>query len=311
MRWKRASRNYVEDRRGGGGFGGFGGGGGSGRGGGMPIPIPMGRGTGGLGIVIFIAFIALQMCSGGNLLGGGSGSGGDPAGGVGGIRAPGGDAELPAEEEQVEFVRAVTEDIQVMWQEAFRTAGRQYEDTTLVLFEQGVNTACGSASSAVGPFYCPADGKIYLDLSFFRELRDRFGAPGDFAQAYVIAHEFGHHVQNVLGINEEVRRQQQADPGRANELSVRMELQADCLAGIWANSVWANPDDQAVQEITEEDIREGLDAAAAVGDDRIQERSGAGVNPDTWTHGSAEQRMDWFRRGFREGTTDACDTFAA
>ena len=312
MRWRRASRNYVDDRRGG-GFGGFGRGGGSGGGGfgrGGGIPIPIGGGMGGLGLLIFVAFFLIQMCSGGLGSGGTGGTGaGGPAGGVGGIQAPAADGGLPEDEEQVEFIRAVVEDVQVTWQEAFAAAGREYEDTRLVIFEEAVDTGCGQASSQVGPFYCPVDRRIYLDLGFFRELSTRFGAPGDFAQAYVIAHEFGHHVQTVLGIGDRVRQEQQANPDQANDLSVRMELQADCFAGVWAYSVWAQPDQQAVESITEADIREGLEAAAAVGDDRIQQRSGRGVNPETWTHGSSEQRMDWFQRGFREGSADACDTF--
>lgn len=319
MRWKRASRNYVEDRRGGGGgFGGFGGGGGRMGGGGIPIPIPTGRGgAGGLGLIIVIAFIAIQMCSGG--LGGGTGSpGGDPGaggngglgGGIGGLQAPDPEGSFEVQDDQTEFVRAVTEDVQVTWQEAFRAANRQYRDATLVLFDSGVNTGCGTASAQVGPFYCPVDEKIYIDLTFFDQLSSQFGASGDFAQAYVIAHEFGHHVQTVLGIGERVRAEQQSNPDRANDLSIRMELQADCFAGVWAHSVWGQPDDQAVQSITEEDIREGLEAAAAVGDDRIQEQSGRGVNPESWTHGSSQQRMDWFQRGFKEGSADSCDTFS-
>ena len=306
MRWKRASRNYVDDQRGG-GFGGLGGGR---RGGGFGIP--MGRGgTGGLGLLIVLAFVGFQMCSGG-LPGGGTSGGTGPGGGFGGIRAPGGDGgTVPKTDDQTEFVRSVTEDVQVTWQEAFGAAGREYRDTRVTLFDDQVSTACGVASSQVGPFYCPADERIYIDLAFFDQLRTEFGASGDFAQAYVIAHEFGHHVQTVLGISERVRAEQGRDPANANALSVAMELQADCFAGVWAHSVWANPDDQAVQSITEEDIREGLAAAAAVGDDRIQARSGSGVNPETWTHGSSEQRMEWFQRGFRDGTTDACNTFGS
>ncbi|HVL54671.1 MAG TPA: neutral zinc metallopeptidase, partial [Vitreimonas sp.] len=280
------------------------------RGGGMPIPIPGGRaggGIGGLGLVILLAFFVLQMCGGG--LDPGTGGGGGPRGGIGGIQAPGPAGSLPEEEEQVEFIKAVVEDVQVTWQEAFAAAGREYEETTLVLFEDAVSTACGGASSASGPFYCPADRKVYLDLSFFRELETRFGAPGDFAQAYVIAHEFGHHVQTILGISDSVRRDQQANPDRANDLSVRMELQADCFAGVWAHSVWSQPGEGTVESITEEDIREGLEAAAAIGDDRLQRQAGRAVNPESWTHGSSQQRMDWFQRGFREGTAEACDTF--
>jgi predicted metalloprotease len=311
MKWKRATKNYVEDRRGQGG-GMFGGGGGFGRGGGIPIPIPGGRaggGIGGLGLVLIIAFIAIQMCSGGFGGGGGGGDGG-LGGGVGGLQAEARDASLPPADEQEEFIRSVVQDIQEVWAEAFQAAGRDYEETTLVLFEDGVNTACGAASSQSGPFYCPGDRKVYLDLSFFRELATRFGAPGDFAQAYVIAHEFGHHVQTILGINESVRREQQANPNQANDLSVGMELQADCFAGVWAHSIWTEPGEGTVTEITEQDIQEGLDAAAAVGDDRILEQAGREVNPDLFTHGTSEQRMRWFQTGFRAGSADACDTFS-
>ena len=312
MRWKRPSRSYVQARRGGGGFGGFGGGGMGG--GGIPIPIPGGRGGfGGMGLLIVIAVIAFQMCSGGGISipsGGGGGGGGGLGGGIGGLSAPqDGDTGVPSGDTQAEFVDAVTTDVQTMWQETFADAGREYRDATLVLFSRGVNTACGSASSAVGPFYCPADETIYLDMTFFEELSQRFGAQGDFGPAYVIAHEFGHHVQTVLGISEQVRAEQQRNPNAANDLSVRQELQADCFAGLWAHSVFRNPDNANVTDITDEDIREGLDAAAAVGDDRIQQQAGRNVNPETWTHGSSEQRMEWFQRGFRDGTTDACNTF--
>ena len=280
----------------------------------MGFPIPMGGGMGGLGLVLVLAFVGLQMCGGG-LMGGGSGGTGGTGGngGFGGLRAPAPGGELPADasDTEVEFVRSVTEDIQLSWQEAFEAAGRDYPETTLVVFEGQTDTACGFASSATGPFYCPGDRKVYLDLSFFRELSTTYGAPGDFAGAYVIAHEFGHHVQTVLGISDEVRRLQQSNPDQANDLSVRMELQADCFAGVWAHSVWAEPGDNvAVEEITEADIREGLQAAAAVGDDRLQQRSGREINPESWTHGSSEQRMEWFQRGFREGTSDACDSFS-
>ena len=173
----------------------------------------------------------------------------------------------------------------------------------LVLFEDAVNSGCGSATSAVGPFYCPADERVYLDLGFFRDLRERFGSPGDFAQAYVIAHEFGHHVQHLLGIDEDVRRAQADDPGRANELSVRQELQADCLAGVWSYTAEERGLVQAG------DLEEALQAASAIGDDRIQEASGTRVNPESWTHGSAAQRSRWFRAGFEGGEIAACDTF--
>jgi hypothetical protein len=283
----------------------------------MGFPIPMGGGMGGLGLVLVLAVVGLQMCGGGGLLGGGSGGTGGTgtgSGGFGGFRAPAPGGEMPVDgsDTEIEFVRSVTQDVQVSWQEAFDAAGRDYEETTLVVFEEQTDTACGFASAATGPFYCPADRKVYLDLSFFRDLSTEYGAPGDFAGAYVIAHEFGHHVQTILGISDEVRRLQQSNPDQANGLSVRMELQADCFAGVWAHSVWTQRGDSvAVEEITEADIREGLEAAAAVGDDRLQRRSGREINPESWTHGSSEQRMEWFRRGFDAGTTDACDTFGA
>ena len=172
----------------------------------------------------------------------------------------------------------------------------------MVLFTDRWNSGCGPASAATGPFYCPADHKVYLDLGFFDELKARFGAQGgDFAMAYVVAHEFGHHVQNALGISEQVQQMSGQDPSRRNDLSVRQELQADCLAGVWGDSS---------SDIEEGDIQEALSAASAVGDDRIQESTTGRVDPETWTHGSAEQRVAWFTRGFKSGSTDQCDTFA-
>jgi predicted metalloprotease len=167
-----------------------------------------------------------------------------------------------------------------------------------------VQSACGTGQAAMGPFYCPLDGKVYIDLSFYDELRQRFQAPGDFAQAYVIAHEVGHHVQNITGVSNEVRKQQQKKPGDANDLSVRLELQADCLAGVWAHNTYENV------VLERGDIDEGLAAAAAVGDDRLQKQAGVEVNPDTWTHGSSEQRKRWFTNGYESGNPDSCDTFS-
>ena len=174
-----------------------------------------------------------------------------------------------------------------------------------MIFDGSTQTACGQGTAATGPFYCPADSKIYIDLSFFRELRDRFGAPGDFAQAYVIAHEYGHHVQNLLGINAEVQRMSQEDPGRANDLSIRLELQADCLAGVWGHVAFAD------EELSPGDLQEGLGAAEAVGDDRIQETTTGRIDPESWTHGSSEQRARWFQVGFDSGDPKDCDTFQA
>jgi uncharacterized protein len=192
-----------------------------------------------------------------------------------------------------------------VWAAEFQQAGRQYQYARLNMFTDQVNTGCGPATSAVGPFYCPADAEVYIDLEFFRELSDRFGAPGDFAQAYVVAHEIGHHVQNLLGISDEVRQRQQAagSQAEANRLSVGLELQADCLAGVWAHSVYVRGD------LEPGDIEEGLAAAEAVGDDRIQAQAGMTVDPETWTHGSSADRQEWFDRGFESGESSQCETF--
>ena len=262
--------------------------------GGGGIPIPMGGGIGGI-IVVVIIFIVIQLLSGG--------FGGGNQGGAGST------SSLNPDDEMGQFVNSVTVDIQTFWEEQFRAAGNDYPETVTVLFTDGTQTSCGAASSATGPFYCPADRKVYLDPGFFDELSRRFGAPGDFAQAYVIAHEYGHHVQNVLGTMDQVQQQQTSS--NANELSIRLELQADCLAGMWANWVMAHPDQANVESITDEDVREGLTAAAAVGDDRIQEQATGRIDRESWTHGSAEQRMKWFNVGFKQGSLQACDTFAA
>jgi predicted metalloprotease len=303
MRWKpgQGRSDNIEDRRGspGGGLGGLGG------------MIPGGaKGGGVLGLVLVVVLgIAGQSCAGGGG-GGDSASGGFDVGDLTEIlgqftEGSGATGESPIDEatdpeaDQVDFVSFVLDDVQGFWDGAFDEAGRNYEEAELVLFRQGVQTGgCGSASSGTGPFYCPADQKAYIDLSFFRELTDRFGAPGDFAQAYVLAHELGHHVQNLLGVDDEVRRLQQEDPDRVNELSVRQELQADCFAGIWAHSAFQR------DLLSDGDIREGLDAAAAVGDDRL------GVDsPESFTHGSAEQRQRWLQEGYQNGDLEGCDTF--
>ncbi|MGV8038687.1 MAG: neutral zinc metallopeptidase [Thermoanaerobaculaceae bacterium] len=209
----------------------------------------------------------------------------------------------PVEEERVDFVTFVLNDAQRVWAQQFASSGTQYQNAKLVLFTDAVGSACGYAQSASGPFYCPGDGKVYIDLAFYDELRHRFGASGDMAQAYVIAHEIGHHVQNLLGLDEKVRLLQQQRPDLANDLSVRMELQADCFAGIWAHST-------ARRDILERgDLEEALGAAAAIGDDRLQRQAGQRVNPDTFTHGSSAQRVEWFRRGFESGDVSRCDTF--
>jgi predicted metalloprotease len=208
----------------------------------------------------------------------------------------------PEEEKLVDFMSFVLDDVQQVWHQQL---GGRYQDTQLVLFRDGIRSACGIGQAATGPFYCPGDMKAYLDLAFFSELDRRFGAPGDFAQAYVVAHEIGHHVQNVLGLEGQMRQAQQRRPDLANELSVRFELQADCLAGVWGHS--------AAQRgrLDPNDIEEGLRAAAAIGDDRIQKMQTGYVSPERWTHGSSEQRVQWFRRGFDSGDIKACDTFGS
>lgn len=211
----------------------------------------------------------------------------------------------PEEEQLVQFVSFVLDDAQAVWTRLLPRYGVDYREAKLVLFRDSVQSACGFASAASGPFYCPGDEKVYIDLGFYQELRDRFGAAGDFAQAYVLAHEIGHHVQKIVGVEGEVRRAQRGNPGAAKQLSVLMELQADCYAGIWGNST-------AQRDILEAgDVEEGLNAAAAIGDDRIQKMSGQYVNPDAFTHGSSTQRVEWFRRGLDGGDVEACDTFAA
>ena len=253
------------------------------------------------GIIIIIVLMVV--------MGGGSILGGD--GGGYGVDAPfetqpgvAADESLPgAPDEIVQFVSFVLDDVQTSWDESFAVSGEQYDEAQLVLFTDGVQSGCGFAPSSTGPFYCPADQRVYLDLTFFDELSTRFGAPGDFAQAYVIAHEIAHHVQNVTGISDEVRQLQQQNPDEANELSVRLELQADCLAGVWGYTTF----ERGILESG--DLEEGLGAAAAIGDDRLQEQATGRVNPDTWTHGSSEQRVKWFRRGFDSGDASKCDTF--
>lgn len=219
-------------------------------------------------------------------------------------QAPATQQSLDAEEQMVSFVSFVLDDAQDMWSSLFQASGVPYSEAQLVLFRDAVSSACGSASSALGPFYCPADQYAYIDLSFYETLRSRYGAEGDFAQAYVLAHELGHHVQNLLGTMGQVQQQQRASPARANQLSVALELQADCYAGIWANSVHT----RGLME--RGDLEEGLRAAASVGDDRLQAGTPGGVNPESFTHGTSQQRMTWFRTGFETGDPNACNTFA-
>jgi uncharacterized protein len=295
MRWQLGRRSQnIEDRRG------------MSRTRGFPLPrgIPMSRGArrgglGGIGLIVFV-LIALFLGVDPSML-----FQGDTVTNVPYSETPA--TQPPADDEAAQFVSSVlgfTEDI---WAALFEQMGQTYREPTLVLFSGQVGSACGFAQAAMGPFYCPADEKVYIDLSFYQELHDRFGAPGDFAQAYVIAHEVGHHVQNLLGTAQQVQAaRQQVGEAEANALSVMMELQADCYAGIWAHHT-----ERAEQILEEGDIEEGMNAAAAIGDDRLQQRSQGYVVPDAFTHGSSEQRVRWFREGLVSGDLQACNTFNA
>jgi predicted metalloprotease len=218
---------------------------------------------------------------------------------------PGSLQTSPEEEKQVHFVSFVLDDNQSTWANVLPRFGAQYRDAKLVLFRDAIQAGCGFAQSATGPFYCPADEKVYVDLSFFDELRSRFGAAGDFAQAYVLAHEIGHHVQKIVGTERQMRRAQERRPDLANDLSVRLELQADCYAGVWAHSTGQR------SLLEQGDIEEGMNAAASVGDDRIQKMSQGYVNPEGFTHGSSQQRVAWFKQGMESGDLRSCDTFNA
>ena len=217
-------------------------------------------------------------------------------------------ASLSAEDRELaDFVSVVLADTEDTWSVLFAADNREYREPTLVLFTDAVESACGFAQSAVGPFYCPADEKVYIDLSFYRDLKERYGAPGDFAQAYVIAHEVGHHVQNLLGISEQVQSAQQGlGTIDANRLSVMQELQADCFAGVWAHNA-----DEARDLLEQGDVEEGLNAASSIGDDRLQMESQGRVTPDSFTHGSSAQRVNWFQTGLESGDVNSCNTFDA
>ena len=277
MRWTRSGRSAnLEDRRG------------------MRLGGGMGMGIGGT-----VVLLVLSLIFGKDLL---SGAGG---GGVGAVPAQ--DASpyvgTPEEEEQIDFLSAVLDDAQSTWARIFSQAGQQYQDARLVVFKDATQSACGIGQSATGPFYCPGDQQVYLDVGFFQELASRFGAQGDFAQAYVLAHEIGHHVQQLTGVSDQVRAAQQRSPEDANELSVRLELQADCYAGVWGHETSGRV------SLESGDVEEGLNAAAAIGDDRIQRMSGGMVSPESFTHGSSAQRVDWLRRGLESGRVENCDTF--
>src|SRR5690606_13871788 len=306
MRWRgRRQSDNVQDMRGGGG-GGFGRSGGFGRPGQFRIPIGGRAGGGGLStiVILVVLFFALKAC------------GIDPlqilAGGGGGLLPGNGQVTdyseqwsgTPANDEMKQFVATVLAETEDVWNGIFQAEGRIYREPTLVLFAGEVRSTCGFASSASGPFYCPGDSKVYLDLSFFRDLAQRFGAPGEFAQAYVIAREVGHHVQNLIGVLPEFnRRRQSMSPTEANQMSIRVELQADCFAGIWARYT-------AQRGLLEEgDIEAALNAAHQIGDDTLQKRTQGYVVPESFNHGTSEQRATWFANGLRNGRLADCDTF--
>jgi predicted metalloprotease len=273
----------VEDRRGQGGGFGFGGLGGR------------GLGLGGTLILLALSFIFRQ-----NLFDVFSGTTAAPTG----TRSYSDASRDSGEDREAQFVSFVLDDVQRTWdQELPRVAGTPYRHAKLVLFRDYTQSACGAAQSATGPFYCPADEKVYIDLGFFDELSQRFGAPGEFAQAYVIAHEIGHHVQKLVGTEARASRLQRADPSERNVVSVDLELQADCYAGVWGHSTSER------NLIDASDVTSGLRAAAAVGDDRLQRMASGHVNPETFTHGSSAQRTEWFRRGLNAGSVGSCNTF--
>jgi uncharacterized protein len=287
MKWKKVEGSGgIDDRRGQAGAGG-------GRlPGGMP---PLGKAGGGAGMLLLLVVVVLFALS---RCGAGDGSSGLSPGLDAGPTAEPSTAP-PEGDTATDFTKFVNKDVQDLWQQIFADSNKTYNRAGVVIFSSGTVSACGNASSSTGPFYCPADHKVYLDLSFFNALARRFGAPGDFAVAYVIAHELGHHVQTELGIEGQMRELVREDPSRENELSVALELQADCFAGVWAQSTYQRG------MLEEGDLEEGLDAAEAVGDDRLGARS-----PEQWTHGSSELRKKWFAEGFNTGDPGACDTFA-
>lgn len=294
----RIDTGQVDDRRGSGGGGGIGG-----------IPIPLGGGRGSIiGIVVAVVVALVGGGFGLNAVTNGGGEQGDNSSL---------EQRCSAEDalEQLDCRNALyVNSIQAYWTSALpRAFGERYQPTDTVFFSQTVNTRCGRADSGVGPFYCPADSLVYIDLSFYQVLGQQLGASGEFAQPYVLAHEYGHHVQNLLGTNEQVRRQQQRDPDNANDLSVRLELQADCYAGAWARNATGTADAQGQKiftSISERDIQEGIDTAEKIGDDAIAKRSDRPVNEDEFTHGSSAQRRDWFTKGYSTGDPKTCDTFS-
>ena len=295
-RIRSTSTSRVRDVRGQGGGGGFSIPGLGGGGGGLGFPMKAGGGL--LGLIVLAAAIFLP-----RLLGGGSQPVSAPS--VAGANGSESLGPTQCETEIEQVICGGTDDVAVYWIGEFPQAfnGRQYEETFTQIFSGAINTACGQATSQVGPFYCPADHLVYFDLEFLQQLQQQFGATGDLAAQYIVAHEYGHHVQNLLGISDQVNRASQQDPSRANQYSIALELQADCFAGAWAH------DAEQRGQLDPGEISEALNAAAAVGDDRIQQQTQGQVNPETWTHGSSEQRVSWFRRGFETGDPNSCDTF--
>jgi predicted metalloprotease len=285
MRWSTGDRGNIQDMRGASGGG--------------------GRGIVPLGIGGFIVVALLSLFTGVDffsMLGGGGGAPDSSA-----VGTTGKVTASPAEERMVDMVDAVARDAQNTWTEKL---GGRYEETKVVLFRDAIQSACGYAGAATGPFYCPRDRKVYLDLGFFEDLQRRFGAEGDFAQAYVLAHEIGHHVQTITGTEGQMRQMQRSDPGSANAMSVRLELQADCFAGVWGHDATKSGRAAAgAVELDPGDLEEALGAAAAIGDDRLQKLGSGRVMPEKFTHGSSEQRMTWFKRGFDTGDPRNCDTF--
>jgi predicted metalloprotease len=281
--------SMIDDRRGSGGGGMFGGGGG------FPIPIKAGGGV--LGIIVLLASLLLP-----RLL-----NGGQSAAGVPQPADKSADAAGACSSELEQIVCGATADVQSYWQANLPTFyGATYEPTKTVFFTDGTDTGCGQASSQTGPFYCPIDRLVYIDLGFMQALEQQLvGTTSDLAEQYIIAHEYGHHIQNLVGINDHVQQAQQSDPGRANQYSVAMELQADCFAGMWVGDVAARGKLDSAAE-----LKEALDAAAGVGDDRIQEKTQGRIDKESWTHGSAEQRQTWFTRGYNSGDPKQCDTFS-
>ena len=284
MRWSRGSGGNVEDRRG--------------RPGGRAA-LPLGG-----GLIGVIATVLVLLLGGGGGYDVGTPFERFPAQTRAADNAERMDTAPDAGSQLLDFLSFVIGDLQKFWAEDFEKAGRDFEPTQLVVFSGQTDTGCGPGSAATGPFYCPLDRKIYIDPGFFRELALRFQAPGDFAQAYVLAHEYGHHVQTITGVTRQVESASQENPEARNALSVRTELQADCLAGVWAHSTF----ERGLLE--EGDLEEGLNAAAAVGDDRIQAQTSGRISPESFTHGTAEQRASWFKRGFEDGDATACDTFS-